>query len=222
MVDIGANMERNTIAVITDMEQPLGLAIGNSLEVKEAIDTLHGKGPADLTELCVKLGSYMVLLGGGAKSYEEAREKIEANLQNGKAFEYFKVFLAAQGGNVDVVDNPEKLPQATILHDVKAPQDGFVKDIKSDEVGISAMMLGAGRESLDSEIDLAAGIMLTKKVGDPIKKGETIAVFHTNRQNALESAEKRFMDAYTFTTEAFDVEPLIKAVVTKDGVEKFV
>jgi len=222
MVDIGANMERNTIAVITDMEQPLGLAIGNSLEVKEAIDTLHGKGPADLTELCVKLGSYMVLLGGGAKSYEEAREKIEANLQNGKAFEYFKVFLDAQGGNVDVVDNPEKLPQATILHDVIAPQDGFVKDIKSDEVGISAMMLGAGRESLDSEIDLAAGIMLTKKVGDPIKKGETIAVFHTNRQNALESAEKRFMDAYTFTTEAFDVEPLIKAVVTKDGVEKFV
>jgi len=222
MVDIGADMNRNTIAVITDMEQPLGLAIGNALEVKEAIDTLHGKGPEDLTELCVKLGSYMVLLGGGADTYESARDIINENLSNGKAFEKFKEFLVAQGGNVDVIDNPEKLPQASILHEVKAPQDGFVEHIKSDEVGIAAMMLGAGRESLDSVIDLASGIMLTKKVGAPIAKGETIAVFHTNKESAISGAEKRFLDAYTFTTENVEKSPLIKAVVKKDGVEKFI
>lgn len=222
MVDIGADMKRNTIAVITDMEQPLGFAIGNALEVKEAIDTLHGNGPEDLTELCVKLGAYMVLLGEGATTYEAARAMIEENLNNGKAFDKFKEFLQAQGGNTDVVDNPEKLPQATILHEVKAPQDGFVEHIKSDEVGISAMMLGAGRESLDSEIDLASGILLTKKVGDPVKKDETIAIFHTNKQEAIKSAEKRFLEAYTFTINPVVTTPLIKAVVKKDGVEKFV
>lgn len=222
MVDIGANMDRNTIAVITDMEQPLGLAIGNALEVKEAIDTLHGKGPEDLTELCLKLGAYMVYLGGGAATYEDARAMVKANLNNGKAFSKFKEFLSAQGGNVEVVENPENLPNASIVHEVKAPINGYVEHIKSDEVGISAMMLGAGRESLDSEIDLSAGIMLTKKVGDTIQKGETIAVFHTNREAALEGAEKRFLDAYTFTTEVVEKTPLIKAVVKKDGVERFV
>lgn len=222
MVDIGANMNRNTIAVITDMEQPLGLAIGNALEVKEAIDTLHGKGPEDLTELCIKLGAYMVFLGGGSDSYESAREQVIENLENGNAFKKFIEFIKGQDGKEEVVLNPELLPKAEIIYEIKAPQDGYVKHIMSDEVGIAAMMLGAGRESLDSVIDLSAGILLTKKVGDSIKKDETIAVFHTNRKEAIESAEERFLNAYTFTKEFVDKTPLIKAVVKKDGIEKFI
>lgn len=183
MVSIGKQVGRNTMAVISDMSQPLGYAIGNALEVKEAIETLQGKGPKDLTELCLVLGSQMVVLAEKAKSLEEGRKLLEENLTNGKAFEHFKTFLVSQGGDASVVDNPELLPKASNLIEVKATTSGTVKSIIADHLGTAAMMLGAGRATKESEIDLAAGIMLHKKVGDSVSKGEPLLTLHSNSKN---------------------------------------
>ncbi len=221
MVDIGNNMERNTIGVITDMEQPLGMAIGNGLEVKEAIDTLTGKGPADLTELVLVLGANMVLLGGAASTYDEARSLVESKLKNGEAFDKFKEFISIQGGNPAVADDPSLLPQAAIVRDILAPQDGYVEAMKSDDVGIASLIMGAGRATKEDVIDLSAGIILKKKVGDQIKKGEAIATFYTSTEEKFKAGEERFMEAITFSTAPVSPRPLIKAIVSKDGVKKF-
>lgn len=163
MVSIGNNVGRKTMAVISDMSQPLGLAIGNALEVKEAILTLQGKGPKDLEELCLALGRQMVFLAGKADSLEHAEEKLKEVIQNGKALEKFKDFLANQGGDASVVDHPDRLPQAQYLVEVPADKDGYVAGIVADEIGTAAMLLGAGRATKESEIDLAVGLMLNKK-----------------------------------------------------------
>ncbi|WP_341281972.1 pyrimidine-nucleoside phosphorylase [Paenibacillus sp. FSL H8-0537] len=183
MVSIGNNVGRKTMAVISDMSQPLGFAIGNALEVKEAIDTLQGKGPKDLEELCLALGRQMVYLANKASSLEEAEEMLKEVIRNGKALEKFKVFIANQGGDPSVVDHPEKLPQAAYLIEVPAKQDGVVAEIVADEIGTAAMLLGAGRATKDSEIDLAVGLMLNKKVGDTVKAGESLVTIHANREN---------------------------------------
>jgi pyrimidine-nucleoside phosphorylase len=180
MVSIGNQVGRNTMAVISDMSQPLGFAIGNSLEVKEAIDTLQGKGPKDLTELCLVLGSQMVVLAEKASSIEEARRMLEENITNGKAFEHFKTFLASQGGDPSVIDNPDLLPKATKQIDITAEQSGAIQTIIADQIGTAAMMLGAGRATKESEIDLSAGIVLHKKVGDSVRVGELLLTLHTN------------------------------------------
>lgn len=191
MVQIGKSVGRDTMAVISDMNQPLGEAIGNALEVQEAIDTLKGEGPEDLTELCLVLGSQMAYLGGVASSLEEARAMLEENIRNGKALEKFKVFIEAQGGNPDVVDRPEELlPQAKFKIEVKADEAGFISKINADELGVAAMLLGAGRETLESELDLAAGLMLHKKIGDPVAVGETIVTIHSNKENVDPSIKK--------------------------------
>ncbi|SFF28019.1 pyrimidine-nucleoside phosphorylase [Paenibacillus algorifonticola] len=183
MVSIGNNVGRKTMAVISDMSQPLGFAIGNALEVKEAIDTLQGKGPKDLEELCLALGRQMVYLANKASSLEEAEEMLKEVIRNGKALEKFKVFIANQGGDPSVVDHPEKLPQAAYLIEVPAKTDGVVAEIVADEIGTAAMLLGAGRVTKDSEIDLAVGLMLNKKVGDTVKAGESLVTIHANREN---------------------------------------
>ncbi len=221
MVDIGTSMGRNTIGVITDMEQPLGYAIGNALEVKEAIDTLKGTGPADLTELCIRLASYMVFLGEGAKSIEEARVLVEENLNNGNAFEKFREFVLIQKGNVAVIDNPELLPKCGIIVEVPSEEEGYIVKIKSDDVGIAAMVLGAGRENMDTVLDMGAGIVLTKKVGSYVKKGETIAVLHTNKADKLDDATRRLLDAYSFSEIAVKEPVLIHAVVKKDEIVRY-
>lgn len=221
MVEIGDHMNRDTVAVITDMEEPLGLAVGNALEVREAIDTLLGKGPADLTELCLRLGAYMVWLGKGADSLETARERVEQALKSGDAYEKFIEFIVAQGGDGEQIRHPEKLPTATIQKEITADAAGYVAHIQSDEVGISAMLLGAGREELDSVIDLSAGIMLHKKVGDAVAVGDVLAVFHTNRPEKLAEAERRFRQAYQLSATPVTPAPIIKAVVTKAGMEVF-
>ncbi|MDN6326893.1 MAG: pyrimidine-nucleoside phosphorylase, partial [Alkalibacterium sp.] len=175
MVNIGEAVGRNTMAVISDMSQPLGNAIGNGLEVKEAIDTLKGHGPKDLTELCLVLGSQMAYLGGVGSSLDEARAKLEENLHNGKALDVFRTFIDAQGGDASVADNPDSvLPKAKYTQEVKAEESGKVSEIVADQIGISAMMLGAGRETKESELDLAAGLYIHKKIGDVVEKGETI------------------------------------------------
>ena len=187
MVDIGNNVGRNTMAVISDMSQPLGVAIGNALEVKEAIDTLKGEGPEDLTELSLVLGSQMAYLGGVGESLEDARKMLEENIENGKALEKFKVFIEAQGGNPAVVDNPDMLPQAKYQIEVKADQDGYIAEIDAEELGIAGMLLGAGRATKDSVLDLAAGLMLHKKIGDKVSVGDTIVTIHSNSEDVESS-----------------------------------
>lgn len=183
MVRIGNNVGRQTMAVISDMSQPLGFAIGNALEVKEAIDTLKGEGPEDLTELVLVLGSQMVVLAKKANTLEEAREMLIEVMKNGKATEKFKEFLNNQGGDSSIVDNPEKMPQAKYVIDVPAKTSGVISNIVADEIGIAAMLLGAGRATKEDEIDLAVGLMLRKKVGDAVKVGEPFVTIYANREN---------------------------------------
>jgi len=209
MVEIGEQVGRKTAAVISDMNQPLGYAIGNSLEVKEAIETLRGNGPADLHELCLVLGSKMVVLAGKVETEEEARTMLEEVIHNGKALEVFKVFLSAQGGDPSVADYPEKLPEAKFKTPVLAEESGFVTGITANEIGTAAMLLGAGRATKDSVIDLSVGIVLHKKIGDPVAEGESIATIHANREN-VEEAKDKILQAYRFSSEAPFVQPLIR------------
>ncbi|PGU21731.1 pyrimidine-nucleoside phosphorylase [Bacillus thuringiensis] len=183
MVRIGNNVGRQTMAVISDMSQPLGFAIGNALEVKEAIDTLKGEGPEDLTELVLVLGSQMVVLAKKANTLEEAREMLIEVMKNGKATAKFKEFLSNQGGDSSIVDNPEKMPQAKYVIDVPAKTSGVISNIVADEIGIAAMLLGAGRATKEDEIDLAVGLMLRKKVGDAVKEGEPFVTIYANHEN---------------------------------------
>ncbi|MCY9204574.1 pyrimidine-nucleoside phosphorylase [Bacillus atrophaeus] len=190
MVRIGNNVGRQTMAVISDMSQPLGFAIGNALEVKEAIDTLKGEGPEDLHELVLTLGSQMVVLAKKAATLEEAREKLIEVMKNGKALEKFKDFLKNQGGDSSVVDDPSKLPQAAYKIDVPAKEAGVVSEIVADEIGVAAMLLGAGRATKEDDIDLAVGIILRKKVGDKVEKGEALVTLYANRENVDQVTEK--------------------------------
>ncbi|TCN24202.1 pyrimidine-nucleoside phosphorylase [Mesobacillus foraminis] len=208
MVDIGNGVGRKTKAIISDMSQPLGFAVGNALEVKEAIDTLKGEGPEDLHELCLTLGSHMVVLSGKAENDSQAREMLEDSMKNGKALEAFKTFLGAQGGDASVVDEPAKLPTASYQISVPAKTSGFVAEITAEEIGIAAMMLGAGRVTKDSVIDLAVGVVLNKKVGDKVQEGEALATIHSNQENVDEVMEK-INAAYRLTGEKVDKPTLI-------------
>lgn len=214
MVQIGKNVGRNTMAIISDMNQPLGYAIGNALEVKEAIDTLRGKGPKDLTELCLTLGSQMVVLGGHAQTIEEARKQLEEVIANGAALDVFKKFIKGQGGNPAVVDDPSLLPQAQYTIEVPAKESGFVSHIVADEIGTAAMLLGAGRATKESEIDLAVGLVLRKKVGDPVKAGESLVTIYTNREDVKEVIEKIYANI-ELSSEAVSAPKLIEAIITE-------
>lgn len=183
MVQIGNNVGRQTMAIISDMSQPLGFAIGNALEVQEAIDTLRGKGPADLTELCLVLGSQMVVVGGKAKDLDEARAMLLEVIDNGSALEILKDFIQGQGGNPEVVDNADLLPKAKYTFEVPSKETGYVSFIEADEVGTAAMLLGAGRATKESVIDLAVGIVLHKKVGDQVNTGESLATIYANSES---------------------------------------
>lgn len=180
MVRIGNNVGRNTMAIISDMSQPLGNAIGNALELKEAIATLKGNGPKDLTELVLTLGSQMVVLAEQATSLDEARQMLIDAIKTGKAFNKFKTFLSNQGGDDSIVDSPEKLPSAKYQVEFKAKKDGYITEIIANEIGVASMMLGAGRQTKEDVIDLGVGIVLNKKVGEHVEKGENILTIHTN------------------------------------------
>lgn len=182
MVAIGNNVGRKTIAIISNMDQPLGQAVGNALEVKEVIETLKGNGPADLTELTLELGSYMVVLAEKAETKEEARTMLEDNLHNGKALNIFKKFIQNQGGNEKIVEEPHLLPKATYEIEMKAEKSGFVSKLIADEIGKAAMMLGAGRETKDDIIDPAVGVTVHKKLGDEVEEGERIFTIHANNK----------------------------------------
>lgn len=201
MVKIGNHVGRNTMAVISDMSQPLGFAIGNALEVQEAIDTLKGHGPADVVDLCLTLGSQMAHLAGVGKDLDEARDLLEANLHNGKALEVFKTFVAAQGGNPNVADDPDLMPKAAYQTEVLAHKDGYVAELVADQLGVASMMLGAGRATKESEIDLAVGLVLHKKVGDKVAKGEALLTIHSNQQE-IPDVEEKIWECITIADEA--------------------
>ncbi|MBZ5202311.1 pyrimidine-nucleoside phosphorylase [Planomicrobium chinense] len=213
MVGIGNSTGRKTMAIISDMSQPLGFAIGNALEVKEAIETLQGKGPEDLTELCLVLGSQMVVVGGKAETLEEARAMLEEVIANGKALEVMKQFIEAQGGNPAVVDDVNLLPQAKFVTEVPSEQDGYISFMEADEIGTAAMVLGAGRATKESEIDLAVGIVLNKKVGDRVEKGESIATIYSNTEELAECM-KMLYNSIEYSSEPVDKVQLISALIT--------
>ncbi len=214
MVQIGNNVGRQTMAIISDMSQPLGFAIGNALEVKEAIDTLRGNGPKDLTELCLVLGSQMVVVGGKAKDLDEARQMLLEVIENGKALEILKDFIRSQGGDSSVVDSPELLPQSTYKFDLPSKEEGYISFIEADEVGTAAMLLGAGRATKESVIDLAVGIVLHKKVGDFVNMGESLATIHSNTEN-VQTVLNQLYSHITFSKDKITPPKLIEEIITQ-------
>ncbi|KJR96018.1 MAG: thymidine phosphorylase [Peptococcaceae bacterium BRH_c4a] len=186
MVEIGRNLGRKTVALITPMDQPLGLAVGNALEVRESIDTLHNKGPGDLKKICLYLGAEMVVLAGKAGSTGEALEILENNLANGLALAKFAQMIAAQGGNPDIIHNTGLLPKASGETVINAWENGYLTEVDAMGIGLSAMNLGAGRVSKESPIDLSAGLVLHKKAGDWVTPGDPLATLYYNSQSGLE------------------------------------
>lgn len=183
MINIGRNAGRKVTAIISDMSQPLGYAVGNILEVKEAIDTLKGEGPEDLTELSLVLASHMVFLAGIGEDIQQSRDLVEEQISNGQALEKFKEMVERQGGDVSYIDHPEKFDLACRRIQVEAAKDGKISEINALEIGRLAEILGAGRETLEDEIDLTAGLVLNKKVGDSVQEGELLATLHTNKSD---------------------------------------
>lgn len=213
MVRIGKMAGKKVMAVVSDMDQPLGFAVGNSLEVIEAINTLKGNGPEDLTELCLTLGSYMVFFAGKADSYEEAREMLKENIANGKAYDKFCEFIEGQGGNREQANNTDLLPKASIIDELKAEKDGYVSGIMSEDIGVSSLLLGGGRRAKTDVIDLSVGIVLNKKVGDAVKAGDVLAYIHANDNDKLLEAKERIKNAFTISDDVRERNVLIKGII---------
>ncbi|MBE0068191.1 pyrimidine-nucleoside phosphorylase [Thermoanaerobacterium thermosaccharolyticum] len=188
MVEIGNSVGRKTIAHVTNMDEPLGLAIGNSLEVVEAIDVLKGNGSKDLLDVCMVLGADMLTIAGVAKDTDEAKEMLKEALTSGKALDKFKEFISAQGGDARIVDDISLLPQAKYVESWCAEEDLYIKDLYALDLGLIAMKLGAGRSTKEDSIDLSVGIMLGGKIGDIVRKGDPIATIYANDRDKLEWA----------------------------------
>lgn len=221
MVDIGNAVDRKTVAVLSDMDQPLGRAVGNAVEVKEAIDTLKGSGPDDLMELCLTLGSYMLILGGKADCKDTAVSMLKKAVETGDAYNKFKEFVTAQGGDAACIDNTDLLPSSKLVMDIKARERGFVEKIIADEVGMSSLILGAGRETKESTVDLSVGLVLNKKVGDGVECGESIATVYGNDEEKIKLCCQRLYNAYVISQAPVQKNTLIYGIVTDKGIEKF-
>ena len=204
MVKIGKSFNKDVRAEITDMNQPLGKALGNILEIKECIETLQGRGPPDLNEICLSSGALLLEQSKIFKNREEARKALEENLKNGKAYNKFREFVIAQGGDVEYCDHPEKFAVAKNLIQIKSKSSGYIKSIKALEIGTASMKLGGGREKLGDIIDMTAGIMLNKKVGDKIEKDELLCTLHTNKEN-VDNIIKMVENAFIIVNEKVDI-----------------
>ena len=213
MVTLGNMAGRKTIAVVSDMDQPLGRAVGNALEVDEAIATLRGEGPEDFTKLCMTLGSYMLVAGGAASDEEEARQRLKSVIEDGSALKKLAEFVQAQGGDPKAVYDTALLPKASIVEEISSNYDGYVSKIDCDEIGICSLLLGGGRETKDSEIDLSVGLVLHKKVGDQVAAGDVLATIHANDRDKLNAAKERFLKAYHFSDSLTSTPALIKGIV---------
>ncbi len=216
MVAIGTGLGRDTTAIISDMDQPLGKTVGNSLEVIEAIETLKGNGPEDLVDLCLTLGSYMVKAAGRAKTAEEGRRLLEETISTGTALEKLKVLVQAQGGNSDFVDQTDLFKKASIVEPITAPKEGFVSHIEADEIGVATLILGGGRETKESIIDLSVGFVIEKKRGDKVKEGDTLVYMHGNDKEKMKVARERVLGAYEFSSEKPEETSFIKEIIMKD------
>lgn len=196
MVEIGKSLNRNTIAIVTDMSQPLGHEVGNANEVREAIEVLKGNGSEDETTVALTIAAYMTVLGGAFSEFDTAYKKLEDNIKSGVAIEKFKELVRIQGGNTDIIDNTDKLPSSKYNIEVKSQGSGYVTAIDAEKIGISAMLLGAGRKTKEDKIDYSAGITMVKKVGDKVSLNDTICLLHTNMNDCSE-AEIMVQSAYT-------------------------
>jgi len=208
MVDIGRLAGRQTVALLSNMNQPLGHAVGNALEVVEAIETLHGGGPADFREHCLYVSAHMLLLGKRAKDLDEGRSMAERSIADGLAFEKFRVLVQAQGGDVSFVDNPDKFPKAKLVDVVKAPRSGFISQVHARSVGEASVALGAGRAKKGDPVDHAVGFVIHHKVGDQVEEGQPLFTIHAN--DAEKSAEARVsaLKAHVFSDSPVSVLPL--------------
>lgn len=214
MVSIGRGLGRETVAVLTNMNEPLGKEVGNANEVREAIRTLKGEGEQDLVNVSVTIAGHMAVLGGAFSTVEEAEKAIRENMKNGRALEMLKTLVRIQGGNVSQIDDPETLPTAQISVPVIAAGTGYVHEIKAEEIGTAAMLLGAGRETKEDVIDYAAGITLLKKVGDAVKAGDVLCTLLTNREN-YQDAYSKAQEAYEIAEEKPEEIPFILDVITE-------
>mgnify|MGYP002589835452 CR=1 FL=1 len=213
MVRIGKGAGRNVTALITDMDQPLGYAVGNALEVIEAINTLKGEGPEDLTKLVLNLGTYMVLAARNDLDKETARKELERVISDGSALNKMAEFVKAQGGDPDAVYNTDKLKISDTITEVCADSDGYIQSIQSELIGKSSMILGGGRTAKDDVIDLSVGVVLSKKIGDKVSKGDVIARIYCDNAEKTKEAETMIKDAYTFSQEFVEKNVLIKGIV---------
>ena len=214
MVKIGNGLKRDTRAVLSNMNEPLGLAVGNALEVKEAIAALHGEGPEDLMELCYITGSIMLEQAHICKNYEEGRKMLEECIKDGSAFNKFLEMVAAQGGDVEYILHPEKFNVAKNIIPIYAQEEGYVKGINALEIGLSSMTLGGGRETLDDVIDMAAGIMLNKKIGDYVKEGEVLCYLHSNKNVTLiNRVAKNVFNAFEISKEFVEKPQVVLEVI---------
>ena len=210
MVNIGKKLKKNVKAEITDMNQPLGKAVGNSLEIKEVIETLKGNGPKDLEDICLSSGAILLVQAELFKNTEDARKALVENIKNGKAFEKFKEFVKAQGGDVEYIDHPEKFPVSKNLIEIKSDDEGYIKTIDALAIGLGSCHLGGGREKITDVIDMSAGIILNKKVGDFVKKGELLCTLHTNKDN-VDHIIKSVKEAFIFQAEPIKESELFKS-----------
>jgi len=213
MVAIGRLSGRKVVACLSDMNQPLGNAVGNALEVKEAIETLHGKGPQDFREHCLEVASHMLVIGEKADTLKTARKMVTETLDSGRSWEKFRMLVQNQGGDVDSVDHPEKLPMAKLVETVTAPESGYLHEINAQIVGETSVELGAGRMKKSDAIDPAVGIIILHKVGDAVKAGEPLYVIHANDKKKLASAKERLLGAHVIRAEKCDLLPLFYGVI---------
>ena len=213
MVDIGKRAGKKTVALITDMDEPLGNAVGNALEVKEAIESLKGNGPADFMEVVIGLGKQMLVLAGRAESEEIAEALLKETIDSRSAYKKFQEFVEAQGGNVEQILHPDLLPKAKYVIPVLAEAEGHVQRILAQEIGIACMMLGGGREIKESTIDPAVGIILNKKIGDGVKKGDVLAYIHANDREKAITAAAKIKAAYQMSTEEVARPVMIKQLI---------
>jgi pyrimidine-nucleoside phosphorylase len=214
MVEIGTQMGRKTVAVVSRMDEPLGDTIGNAIEIQEAIATLRGEGPADLLEVCLELGAEMVVLGGKAQDAASARALLLEGIHSGAALEKLRQMVRAQGGDASMVDHPERLPGASLQAELRAEQDGWVVGLDALEIGHSAMLLGAGRETKDSDIDLGAGIRLHAKIGTAVQKGSLLATLYANDPQKLANGLASIACAFVIKNEKVQAPALILGKVT--------
>jgi len=213
MIAIGKQLGRNMVAILSDMNQPLGFAVGNALEVKEAIEALHGGGPADFREHVEIIAAHMLLVSGQAASEQEGRKLVRRAIADGSGWAKFRQFIAAQGGDLDAIDRPERLPSASIQEPFLAPATGFVQRIAAKEIGLASTILGGGREELGDAIDPAVGIMLHHKVGDPVREGEPLLTIHANDREKLAQARALIATACAISPQPVEPLPVIYGVL---------